>query len=714
MRQFHLGLLDIETNEPDTKSTWRTLGFDLDGRCTTPAQSPQGDMCQCTGAGNNSKDVLVDGDDCRDNNFGKLFSNFAAVTADIRTIESKSNTSFEAGGPSVLLVIEDIGPDADDPYAPARLYLTRGFVDDPPKWDGTDAPRVDGSSVDGGVTSYPRQAFPNGYIRNNVWVSGDLGAPSIPELRLPLSANIGMGASNLITEIPTSTLTIAIDLEAEPGKPRRSNVGAITPVAELVKKMFPLVSNLGKTCDDVLIPQVLQGVLALSGDLSLANEGGGVFCDAASLGMGIEWSEVQPPVDASVDQSAAPPPNCDVCVAGEIRCAAQQASEVCDADGHRQVTACGPDKPQCVDGACVQIAQLSLAEDHSCARLSDGTVRCWGLNDDGGLGHGVNKPSTDAWRPITTLIDGVTDLDCHGKHCCAVRGAGEVHCWGFTLWGQLGSNVSDGSTPLLVEGLGKATRLALGTSHSCALLEDRTVACWGTNAQGQLGDGDPAKPAIEPTPRLVKGLDQVDQLVAGDNHTCALRAGKALCWGRNAAGQGELGVGSQASVVATPAEVKGLEKIKQLLAFGQTTLALLEDGTVMGWGNSAAGQLGTAALAAPSQPLPIKVEGVGPDVVELYNCSKDAAFARLADGTMLGWGLDYQSQLTVYETQPNTIMPPTAFPDLQGLTRLNGEGAHACGIGPDGRAFCWGTNKHGQCGDGTNEYQFNVPRPVLF
>jgi alpha-tubulin suppressor-like RCC1 family protein len=49
--------------------------------------------------------------------------------------------------------------------------------------------------------------------------------------------------------------------------------------------------------------------------------------------------------------------------------------------------------------ALADVAQIALGERHSCARLGDGTVRCWGDNDRGAVGDGG---TADRWTP--TLV----------------------------------------------------------------------------------------------------------------------------------------------------------------------------------------------------------------------------------------------------------------------------------------------------------------------
>jgi hypothetical protein len=89
-------------------------------------------------------------------------------------------------------------------------------------------------------------------------------------------------------------------------------------------------------------------------------------------------------------------------------------------------------------------------------------------------------------------------------HACAVLADGGLKCWGRNAFGQLGlgSFLAAGSTPnsmgdlLFKVDLGsglKARHVALGANFSCALLVDGQVKCWGFGAYGELGDGQNTK-----------------------------------------------------------------------------------------------------------------------------------------------------------------------------------------------------------------------------
>jgi alpha-tubulin suppressor-like RCC1 family protein len=83
-------------------------------------------------------------------------------------------------------------------------------------------------------------------------------------------------------------------------------------------------------------------------------------------------------------------------------------------------------------------AGLTAGRFHACARLTDGSVRCWGNNDNGEIGDGSAVSS--ALTPTATSGPGdAADLSAGEMHTCAVRDAGGVVCWGGNPYGQLGA-----------------------------------------------------------------------------------------------------------------------------------------------------------------------------------------------------------------------------------------------------------------------------------
>ena len=113
-----------------------------------------------------------------------------------------------------------------------------------------------------------------------------------------------------------------------------------------------------------------------------------------------------------------------------------------------------PDKAGPVDlGPGRTATAISAGSFHTCAILDDGSVRCWGYGGDGRLGYGNTNSVGDQQTPGSV---GPVDLgagrsavaiSAGADHTCARLEDGSVRCWGYGGNGRLGycnqSNVGD-------------------------------------------------------------------------------------------------------------------------------------------------------------------------------------------------------------------------------------------------------------------------------
>jgi alpha-tubulin suppressor-like RCC1 family protein len=282
------------------------------------------------------------------------------------------------------------------------------------------------------------------------------------------------------------------------------------------------------------------------------------------------------------------------------------------------------------------------AEHGTGCRASGGHALCWGYNGSGQLGDDTTTPRTTA---VTVLYDddgdsstplvplpGVVDVAVGGDHASALAGDTTVWCWGANGAGQLGDNTTtarhgavhvqqdtDADTDSPLSGV---TALAAGNSHTCALLSTGRVRCWGDTSSGKLGRSGSGEQADQPvrwqTPLLgtVADLDHVTRIVAGDNHTCALRDDPSLvCWGDNS--QGQVGAGGSSTgtglvVLQAPTTSVPAPWIQDVAAGRDNTCAVLLDTTVSCWGDNSQGQVGDGIGARSLSPVTVGgTAGVG-------------------------------------------------------------------------------------------------------
>jgi alpha-tubulin suppressor-like RCC1 family protein len=204
---------------------------------------------------------------------------------------------------------------------------------------------------------------------------------------------------------------------------------------------------------------------------------------------------------------------------------------------------------------------------HACAILSSGALKCWGRNLAGALGlgdvadRGDNPGEMGTALPAVNLGSGrvVVALALGSFHSCALLSDGSVKCWGYAMDGELGlgdvnargrvAGQMGDALPAVDLGTGRTARsISANGQHTCAVLDDGSVKCWGHNFYGELGLGDTvdrgnaAGQMGDNLPAVDLGGMAAVSVVAGYHDTCAtLRDATVRCWGYN--NDGELGLG---------------------------------------------------------------------------------------------------------------------------------------------------------------------------
>ncbi len=161
--------------------------------------------------------------------------------------------------------------------------------------------------------------------------------------------------------------------------------------------------------------------------------------------------------------------------------------------------------PVAVYGLTSGVSAISTGDDHVCAlRTASGAasagVKCWGAGGVGQLGNGAYATS-NAPVPVSTLTIGVNAVDAGDNHTCARKTNGGIRCWGYDASSQLGDGgTANQNKPVAVATLANGmTAVSAGGSHTCVITGDGAVKCWGDNVFGQLGDGtrDPSSAPVD-------------------------------------------------------------------------------------------------------------------------------------------------------------------------------------------------------------------------
>lgn len=400
------------------------------------------------------------------------------------------------------------------------------------------------------------------------------------------------------------------------------------------------------------------------------------------------------------------------CISGVCSCPHMQNPAICNGvcqDLARDNSHCGTCDNACVitcsGGACLSVAEIALGDEHSCARMSDGSARCWGSNDSYKLGIGTGSSSYPVSLPTpVTALANVVELSLGDSHSCARLSDGKVRCWGSDRNGQIGTHGGMQPVPVEVSGLSGVVQIAAGGAHTCARLDDATVSCFGANGYGQLGNGSTGGSQLQPTE--VSGLSSVLQVALGDSHSCALLTNKTVkCWGYN--GQGQLGDGSH-QTRTTPTTVAGLTDAVEIAVAGNQSCARTSNGKVQCWGTQSFapdadldwGDDGNPDGGAGPEP-----KGSLREIASLSNVVQLAlgnrhACARIHNGTVHCWGQSGSGQLGNGNYWDSAS--PVQVSGILNATGISLGGSHSCARLGDGTLRCWGDNGWGQLGDGTS------------
>ena len=361
---------------------------------------------------------------------------------------------------------------------------------------------------------------------------------------------------------------------------------------------------------------------------------------------------------------------------------------------------------------------------NTCAIRDDGDLYCWGRNGNGQLGIGSMGSSTWKTKPTRTnsLGSDAVSVSMGEQHTCAVLDTGVLKCWGRNNHGQVGAGPGgDEDTPQTINvGSGRTvTSVYLGYHHTCAILDDQSVKCWGRNQDGELGVGSTTSSFNTPQSIASLGTNRYAvSLALGQGFTCALLDdGSIKCWGQDNLGQRGDGGGYGSDIRSPPSSSITLptgRTAKQISAGEFHVCALLDDDSVVCWGNNAEGQLGDGTTSHRTAPVNVSSFGSG-HTVSYVSAGYDHVCALLTDGGVRCWGSNNNGQLGD-GTSTDRSTPPSSDVNLgSGYTAIgiSSGGGHTCAMLHDGDMKCWGARGSGQVGDNSALGSNDVLSPVF-
>ncbi|MEM9193824.1 MAG: hypothetical protein AAGF12_31910 [Myxococcota bacterium] len=305
-------------------------------------------------------------------------------------------------------------------------------------------------------------------------------------------------------------------------------------------------------------------------------------------------------------------------------------------------------------------AAVAVGYDHVCAIDDQKDTYCWGRNDLGQLGTGSDERLSFV-PTIVTSFGNWDRVSTRSSTTCGVRD-GIVACWGSDSCGLLGTGTFDGTplnspTAIVYDGEDDWADVAVGGNFVCALRGAGELWCWGCNMNGMLARSSFGM-GLFSTPEPAATDETFAQLASGQEHGCGLStSGQTLCWGLN--NSGRTGLGLEEGVTSMPTVVGTDYVALDAESFG--ACGLTPDGRLDCWGQNIDGNVGVGPETVMTFPTPRATVGLPATVVD-FSVGRLHTCARSDDSILHCVGLDQDGQLGTGTTaRRNLTYEPVLF-----------------------------------------------------
>jgi hypothetical protein len=305
--QFYFGAIDPETGTTDPNA-WRRFGFDIDGVHTTDALALSDSPGTCRANPGGPADVLADGVDGRDNNYG---SQLPGILLDFGVPHENPEVNvmqgIAQGRPTFLVALGNINEGPDDPKVEVGLWVTA--EGGPPFWEGhfrydiDDRTTIDKSSIQ------PLMSFEKAYMADNVIVTGEVDAPAETPILIPFDPADGL---RVLTPL---AFTLTFELDETHQHILSSTLSMVLSVSDQVALFLPFMAQSGFFgCGaEELFAIVIEDRTDLRSDRpSFLDSSSTEFCDATSIAMRLDWQPVRLPLSDNLITVEPKKPPCPV------------------------------------------------------------------------------------------------------------------------------------------------------------------------------------------------------------------------------------------------------------------------------------------------------------------------------------------------------------------------------------------------------------------
>lgn len=364
-------------------------------------------------------------------------------------------------------------------------------------------------------------------------------------------------------------------------------------------------------------------------------------------------------------------------------------------------------------GLLENVLDVAIADRCACVLQTGGQVSCAGLRSDGedavamcalfGGGSGLI-----AMTPIAGLDD-VVDIAQGSDHGCVVRGPNrEVWCVGEER--LLGTSDGEASEDLVQVGvmgggvLDQVTQIDAGEQSTCAVRNGTQVLCWGENEDALLGRGNTSVPTGNAL--LAAPIDTAvsfHRVEVGRLHACAINSSNEVyCWGSNGGGQI---LGASGPTIVSPTRLTGNWSDMAVSAssdrLGHTCLTRASNGRVQCRGRTD-DELGGAPIGCQgsSEMCDVRYTGRFDDAIFAAGDDIVTSPAMITAGDFHscalvdGWPHCWGAGLQLGSANRDLALWVAApIPLPDPAVEISTAGSSACARTSTGQVACWGNNE---------------------
>lgn len=385
------------------------------------------------------------------------------------------------------------------------------------------------------------------------------------------------------------------------------------------------------------------------------------------------------------------------------------------------------------------VVDFSISNEHTVALTSDGQIYAWGRNESGQLGDGTNTASTlpVAVRTVGTPFAGKKAVQVvaggwEGAHSLALGTDGTVYSWGRNLNGQLGDQTTNDTTIVTFAKINFNSSPTPPLKAMAISEESSAEVRWSTPIfNGTFTISDYVIQYRE------TGTEAWSEVTTSGSNTSKQITGltNEKVYQFRVAAKTNVGVGDYSSIVLAmphkkptitsvtpvigPTEgnqevtINGTDfalktnKLNQVSACANCSIALSMDGKVFSWGWNQNGDLGNGNSSDVNIPVAVKTEGTPMKGKTISQISSGGIhnLALSMDGKVYAWGNNFYGQLgngtNANSTVPVKVSTIGGLPTNKALKVEVGFN-HSIVVTTNGEVYAWGKNIDGQLGNGTN------------